>query len=686
MKFDKKFLRDLVPIIAFTLFWYIVVWPAFVRWQAKGKKPSPPVVEAGENPEEGPSPAEDPAPPGPRPRKAKEPEDAWRFRAETEDLRIDFCSVGGAVERGWLKQYHLRPGEEAPLPVFDILSREEVGPARAFVLRNFRLADLERTSWSHRPLREVDGGKLVEFATSAGGVEIRKRFFLPRKGFAFDVELAFRNGAEAPVSDLSFDLWGPAGIVPDDTPELPSRFLILQAILLARDSPEAKARKSKYTAAKVLKYFSGAVKDKVKAREGELQRELSEKEKNALAEEVRAEGFCFVSKEVVEWAAVRNRYFGCFLLPDRNAGVIKALADYVEPNAVDKESSPQLARGNVTCGVRVAEFDLGPGEEKHFRFRVYAGPLNESILAGYTRGEDGHDRSLRSAVVYGWSTFDWLSRLLLYVLRFFHFFTDLLPTRIGGYGLAIILLTALVRGGMHPLQKRMFVVQQKQAALAPEIKRIRAKYEKSDAPEAQRKMNAEIFGLYKREGANPLSGCWVMLMQMPVFIALFGALRGAFELRQAPYLWINDLSLPDHFLGITLPLPQVWPLGGPKPLNILPFLYVGIFFLQQRLTPKPADPQQQQQRTMMYIMPVFFFFIFYSMPAGLVLYFVCSSLVGMLEQWYVRKAASPGGPAPPEEAPEAVRTAWDTEAKHQKKETARAKKRRERKKNKLFPT
>ena len=189
---DKKTLLNIGAIVAFTFLWYVVAMPIYFRWRARNAPPpQPPTPEVQkEEPaegEQGPALTEGPPPEGPAPREKKEPEHSELLTAETDEFRFEFSSIGASVEQGWLKSYHLRRGEEASLPVFGVLSRDDAGKLRSFVLRNFRLADLERTNWSFEAPRQVEGGKLVEFATAAGGVEIEKRSFLSQEGFAFDV-------------------------------------------------------------------------------------------------------------------------------------------------------------------------------------------------------------------------------------------------------------------------------------------------------------------------------------------------------------------------------------------------------------------------------------------------------------------------------------------------------------------
>ncbi|MHC4198558.1 MAG: membrane protein insertase YidC [Planctomycetota bacterium] len=349
--------------------------------------------------------------------------------------------------------------------------------------------------------------------------------------------------------------------------------------------------------------------------------------------------------------------------------------------AAEQDYSADAATGqpNMAVAMRLKIEDIAPGESKKFAFTSYLGPLQSDCM-----GEEGGLRGWHSLIEFSsasWLKFlSWLSKLLLVLLKVFHFFTKHLGWVIGGYGLAILFLTVTVKGALHPLQRKGMVSMHKMQKLAPEIKAIRKKYEKDKSVEGRRKMQLETMEFYKKHGVSPLGGCLPMLVQLPMFIALFGMLRGAFELRHERYLWISDLTHPDELItfGFSMPL-----IGNA--INLLPFLYLGLMLVQQHLQPKSEDPEVRKQQNMMKFMMIFFFFIFYNMPAALVLYFVFSSGFGSLEQWYIRKyivpAAETAGPAAPSAGPTAgyvPPTAWDKDAERQAREAEKRKRRKER--------
>lgn len=340
----------------------------------------------------------------------------------------------------------------------------------------------------------------------------------------------------------------------------------------------------------------------------------------------------------------------------------------------DYSADTATGQPNMAVAMKLKIEDLDPGESKTFAFTSYLGPLQARCM-----GEEGGRRGWSKLIKFGWSLFAWLSWMLLQLLKVFHFFTQYLWI-VGGYGLAILFLTVAVKGALHPLQRKGMVSMHKMQKLAPEMKAIRRKYDKDKSREGQRKMQLELMELYKTHGVSPLGGCLPMLVQLPMFIALFGMLRGAFELRHERYLWISDLTHPDELItfGFSMPL-----IGDA--INLLPFLYLGLMLLQQHLQPKSEDPEVRKQQSMMKFMMIFFFFIFYNMPAALVLYFVFSGGFGTLEQWYIRKYVVPAAealaPAAPSAGPTAgyvPPTSWDRDAKRQAKEAEKRKRRKER--------
>jgi YidC/Oxa1 family membrane protein insertase len=215
--------------------------------------------------------------------------------------------------------------------------------------------------------------------------------------------------------------------------------------------------------------------------------------------------------------------------------------------------------------------------------------------------------------ILNFGIFSFLSRLFLNILIMFYSFT-------GNYGVAIIMLTMVLQVFIFPLSRKSFKSMQSMKELQPKINNLRTKYK--DDPS---RMNQEMMIMYKKYKVNPLSGCFPMLLQMPIFISLFTMLRGATELRYAGFLWIKDLAKAD-ILFSTIPVLKGIPvIGGAGPL---PFLMGGAMLLQQTLTGGMEGPQ----KSMMYMMPIMFTFLFIKFPSGLVLYWLTNSILTYIVQ------------------------------------------------------
>ena len=196
------------------------------------------------------------------------------------------------------------------------------------------------------------------------------------------------------------------------------------------------------------------------------------------------------------------------------------------------------------------------------------------------------------------------------------------------YGWSIILLTILVRVAMAPLTVKQMRSMERMRLLQPKIKEIQEKY-----ADDRQKQSEAMMSLYRQEKVNPLGGCFPMLLQLPVFIGLFYALRSSIQLRQAPWMgWIDDLSAPD--LLFTMP-------GIDFPVRVLPLLMGASMFVQQKITPMQMDPAQA--RMMLILMPGMMTVISYSFPSGLVLYWMMSNVLAIAHQLWIGRQLNPAG-------------------------------------------
>ncbi len=301
--------------------------------------------------------------------------------------------------------------------------------------------------------------------------------------------------------------------------------------------------------------------------------------------------------ESQSWIALKSRFFVTFFSSsEANCGFTARMARDV--------ASPVYVLRDLSARVLFPGRVLGQGETLARDYSLYIGPKKLSLLQAMGNRMDA---------VMEFGTFTWFCKLLVPTLNFFH---RIIPD----YGVAIILLTFLVRIIFWPLTHKSTVSMRKMQEIQPKLKEIQKQFK--DNPQ---KMQQETWALYRENKVNPLSSCLPMLIQIPVFIALFTVLRSAVELRYAPFLWIADLSEPENLLAGVLPIP----------LNILPFLMSGTMALQSYLTPSMGDPQQQ--RMMMVMMPIMMLVMFYSFPSALSLYWTVSQILSIVQMLILRK-------------------------------------------------
>lgn len=228
-------------------------------------------------------------------------------------------------------------------------------------------------------------------------------------------------------------------------------------------------------------------------------------------------------------------------------------------------------------------------------------------------------QNLEQLVDLGW--FDFLARPALYLMKFLYKFT-------GNYGVVILLITLLQKVAFLPLTQKSLKSMQAMQMLQPKVAAIRERHKNN-----RQKMNQETMELYKWHGVNPLGGCLPMLVQIPIFIALYNALSSSVELWRAPFiLWIDDLSAPDTLFVLPFAIPF---LGEGFPFRILPLLMGASMFIQQKMTPTAGDPRQAQM--MLYTMPTLFTFLFWGFPSGLVLYWLGSNVLQIAHQYYMNR-------------------------------------------------
>jgi len=252
-----------------------------------------------------------------------------------------------------------------------------------------------------------------------------------------------------------------------------------------------------------------------------------------------------------------------------------------------------LGEGVYRVSLITPAVTVAPGEEKTVSMRLYAGPQELEKLKALAPG-------LELVVDYGWFT------VLAYPL---FLLLNWLENLVGNWGVAIILLTVIIKLIFYPLSAASYKSMAQMRKLAPRLQTLKERY-----GDDRQKLHEAMMKIYQEEKINPLGGCLPILVQIPVFIALYWVLLGAVELRQAPFaLWITDLSAPD-------------------PYYVLPLIMAATMFIQMKMSPTPPDPVQAK---VMMIMPIVFSVFFFFFPAGLVLYWLVNNVLSILQQWRI---------------------------------------------------
>ena len=305
------------------------------------------------------------------------------------------------------------------------------------------------------------------------------------------------------------------------------------------------------------------------------------------------------------WIGFTDIYWLSALIPDSAAGAIKPKGDF-------RSVAPDIFRADLIYPV----VTVAPGQTSAQTVRLFAGAKENNVLEAY---EKQGATNLSLSIDWGW--FRWFEKPIFWLL-------DALFRAVHNFGLAIILLTVIVRGMMFPVAQRQFSSMAAMRAIQPKLKVIQERF-KDD----KQKQQQEIMALYKAEGVNPLAGCLPIFLQIPVFFALYKVLVLTIEMRHQPfYLWIKDLSAPDplHVLNLFGLLPFTPPefLG----IGILAILLGVTMWAQFKLQPAAMDPAQQQ---VMALMPWMMMFVMAPFAAGLLIYWITSNVLTIAQQKYL---------------------------------------------------
>ncbi len=303
----------------------------------------------------------------------------------------------------------------------------------------------------------------------------------------------------------------------------------------------------------------------------------------------------------LKWIAVQDRYFMSCIIPE--SAVTASMRLFLDEDNVLENQFVQ------------PESIINPGTQRTFGFHLFMGPRSTKVVK-----EIGYD--LDKAINFG--MFDFLAKPCLWIMNYIY------DHIISNYGIAIIVLTIFTKILLWPLGKKSYKSMNEMKKIQPLVMEIREKY-KGD----KKKMNEATMALYKTYKVNPVGGCLPMVLQIPVFFALYRMLYEAIELRHAPFFgWINDLSAPDRLFDFGFSIPFMQPPFG---IPVLTIIMGGTMFLQQKISPAMGDPSQAK---IMMLMPIVFTVIFINFSSGLVLYWLVNNVLSIAQQYYTTTKAA----------------------------------------------
>ncbi len=445
--------------------------------------------------------------------------------------------------------------------------------------------------------REKDGtvsGATFRYPAPDGSIEIRKRFAVKQltlpdtdrsefrdttaDGYQIEFTLELRNLSEQ-KQNLSYLLQGPAGL-PLENAHNTRKYRDVK--LVSFDPDEAQVP---------LADRSGNAQTFTA---GQIVKDINNQKPPVYLNPLR-----FIGIDV--------QYFTALVFPLEDQMAVPYIKES-KPIIVGTVNENARDHTDISVVLQSVPLEIAPRQSVTHKYSLFAGPKRGDLL---------EPLGARSALDFGW--FRWVSIPLLKLLKLLH--TTGIP-----WGISIIIMTLLVRACMYPISLKQAKSVQKMKELQPKLAELKKKYEKEKDKLARAQME-----LFSKHNYNPLGGCLPMLLQFPIFIGLYQALSNAVDLRAAPFLWFDNLAAPDALFKLPFVVPYfLW-----TEFNLLPFVTVGLFLVQQMLLmppPPPGDEQAAFQQKMMKFMTVFMGVLFYTVPSGLCVYFITSSLWSLGER------------------------------------------------------
>ncbi len=306
----------------------------------------------------------------------------------------------------------------------------------------------------------------------------------------------------------------------------------------------------------------------------------------------------------INWLGFRDRYYAIVAKP-------KYDADTVRIESLDRKT----LRMSILTGI----INLDPGESVDFETSLYIGPQDMQKMADYDEGYE------QITAFMSFAPLNYISKMIIRIMDFLHSF-------IPNWGICIIMIGLLVNGLMYPMTLKSMSSMKKMQSLQPELNKLKERYKNNP-----QRLNKEMMELYKEHQVNPLGGCLPMLLQLPIFFAIFQALWRTVHLKGAQFLWIEDLSMPDRLVLLPFKIPII----NVEYINILPIIIIVLMSIQQKLSSKnmvATDPNQAAQQKMMTIfLPVFIGILFYNFASGMTLYFMTFYIFSITTQLKIAK-------------------------------------------------
>jgi YidC/Oxa1 family membrane protein insertase len=526
-------------------------------------------------------------------------------------FRLDLTNTGAAISKATLSEFKTRGTKlKEPLVVMQPVNTD-VGQIVPMASGNFYFVNeglqlrLGMLNWkSSEVVKGDDGSEQISFEAiikddnGTPAAKIVKTYKVVPKSYEFECSIRVENLSNEALT-TKFDMFGTAGVGRED---IRGDAVVMGAFVGADQLVET----AKLDAATIKKAGGTSV--------------LSPPKK----------------EQKLIWAAVANKYFTMIVRPVPMTQTTTVMApDYITGTEGKSGTIDKSAVETVALAMQVAPITLAAaGQEassQTYKFQVFVGPKDKSLFEQNPLYQQlGYIHTIEFGACCSMGFIDTMSFAVLSLMKWAYQY-------IPNYGVVIIILVLLVRLALHPVTKSSQISMMKMGKLGPQAEEIRKKY-----ADNKQEMNRRIMELYKEQGASPILGCLPMLLQMPIWIALYSAIYAGIELRGAKFLpiWITDLSGSDaifSFTPVTIPL-----IGVIASFNLLPILLGVAMYLQQKLTPTSAqgavsEQMQQQQKMMLIMMPIMMLLFLYNAPSGLNLYIMASTFGGVIEQYVIRK-------------------------------------------------